>query len=63
MTVLHAIPKSKRHLLAAYRSQLAALIELERALVADGVIKPEERRVISRAERRQIDRNRTNVIE
>ena len=41
-----------RRLLAVYRAQLSSLIELERELVDLGHLKPEERRVLSREERR-----------
>jgi hypothetical protein len=40
------------NLLAAYRSQLQAVIEMERSLVKSGLLKPEQRRVLSREEQR-----------
>jgi len=43
---------SDRRLLAIYRAQMSSLIELERELVEQGLIKPEERRIMSREERR-----------
>lgn len=45
-------PGSGRRLLAIYRAQLSGLIELERELVDQGLIRPEERRILSREERR-----------
>lgn len=45
-------PPNGRRLLAVYRAQLSSLIELERELVDLGHLKPEERRVLSREERR-----------
>lgn len=53
--VLHAMkrpPGTENSLLSVYRAQLNALILMERALVAQGVIRPEERRVLSTSERR-----------
>ena len=44
-----------RRLLAVYRAQLSSLIELERELVDLGHLKPEERRVLSREEKRKND--------
>lgn len=43
---------SDRRLLAIYRAQMSSLIELEREIVERGLIKPEERRFLSREERR-----------
>lgn len=45
-------PPNGRRLLAIYRAQLSSMIELERELVEQGIIQPEERRVLSREERR-----------
>lgn len=53
--VSHGIARDGRYkrLLNIYRVQLSALIEMERELVDLGFIRPEERRVLSRAERRK----------
>lgn len=48
-------PGSGRRLLAIYRAQMSSLIELERELVEQGLIKPEERRIMSREERRLVN--------
>ena len=45
-------PGNGRRLLAIYRAQMSSLIELERELVDQGLIRPEDRRIISREERR-----------
>lgn len=45
--------KAKNGLEASYRAQLSAVIELERLMVQLGYMRPEERRVMSREERRQ----------
>lgn len=45
-------PGDGRREMAVYRALLSGLIELERDLVDKGYIKPEERRILSREERR-----------
>lgn len=40
---------------STYRSQLSAVIETERLMVELGFMQPEQRRVMSREERRKID--------
>lgn len=42
----------RKRLEAAYRSQLSAVIETERLMVEMGYLRPEQRRVLSREERR-----------
>jgi hypothetical protein len=42
----------RKQLHAAYRAQLSSLIELERVLVQLGYLRPDERRVLAREERR-----------
>lgn len=49
--------KQEHVMLSIYRYQLSALIETERGLVALGLLKPEERRVLSRDEQRQLTQN------
>ena len=51
----HSAQPNGRRLLAVYRAQLSSLIELERELVDLGHLKPEERRVLSREEKRKND--------
>ena len=51
----HSAEPNGRRLLAVYRAQLSSLIELERELVDLGHLKPEERRVLSREEKRKND--------
>ena len=56
--------KAKGGLEASYRAQLSAVIELERLMVQLGYMRPEERRVMSREERRQhIDNKPLAVVE
>lgn len=43
---------ANQQLLIAYRAQLSSLIQMERVLVDAGMLAPEERRVLSREERR-----------
>ncbi len=41
-----------RRLLAIYRAQISSLVQLEQELVELRLLKPEERRILSREERR-----------
>ena len=58
MTLIHSqrtVEKAAgKHLLSAYRGMLSSLAEMERELVAQGLMRPEERRIYSRAERRAV---------
>lgn len=51
---------SNRRLLAIYRAQMSSLIELEREIVERGLIRPEDRRLLSREERRAAGEANTN---
>lgn len=51
---------SNRRLLAIYRAQMSSLIELEREIVERGLIRPEDRRLLSREERRVAGEANTN---
>jgi hypothetical protein len=53
-------PGDGRREMAVYRALLSCLIELERDLVDKGYIKPEERRILSREERRAGSAGNTN---
>lgn len=45
-------PGNGRRLLAIYRAQISSLVQLEQELVELRLLKPEERRILSREERR-----------
>lgn len=49
--------KQEHVMLSVYRYQLSAIMETERGLVALGLLKPEDRRVLSREEQRQLTQN------
>lgn len=53
----------RKRLEATYRSQLSAVIETERLMVEMGYLQPEQRRILSREERRNIDNEKSLVVE